>query len=292
MAIDVNDATIPLDNNATSPASEGAGELRALKSKINALWLTTGVDATFPKLINVARGFNFDVIDGTVADLQTSKFKITRNVNAAARHTWGFTAESALANGVTVTTGFVGGMTAFATIGTGCVFGAAYAMNVGIYQQTNNNATGQCIGLYIQFADRLTAVAAAPGGLGANQYNNSTIAMMIDSFPRSSSGEYCGWKTGLKFGLNSMDRDLTGPGYCIDFSAIRVIGSADPLLNFPMKAAIKMAQMMGIIWEAGDNIITYWDNNTNRFTLKNGGTERWGVDTTTGQVYKNGVLQY
>lgn len=291
MAVDVNDATLPLDNNASSPASEGAGELRALKDKINKLYLSTGVDATFPKLIDTARGFNFDITDGSIADLRTSKFKITRNVNAATKNTFGIHSEAALANGVSVTTGMVAGLFCFSTIGTGCVFTNAYALNVGIYQQTHN-ATGQCIGGYIMFANRLDGLAAAPGGLGSNQYNNNAIALMFDAFPRSSSGEYCGWKYGIRFGQYSMDRDFNGPGYCIDFGLIRTIGSADPLLNFPMKAAIKLQQMMGIIWDNGDNIVLYWDNNTNRFTLKNGGTERWGVDTNTGQVYKNGVLQY
>src|SRR5258706_4129038 len=113
MTVLVDDGTVPVDNNLSSPASEGAGELRALKLKINALFLNTKVDFTWPKLIDVARGFNFDIADGSIQDLQTSKFRVTRNANAAAKNTWGFTAESALANGVSVTTGFVGGMTAF-----------------------------------------------------------------------------------------------------------------------------------------------------------------------------------
>ena len=283
MAIDVNDATLPLDSNASSPASEGAGELRALKSKINALWLTSGVDATWPKLINVSRGFNFDIIDGSISDLQTSKFKVTRNVNAAGKHTWGFTAESALANNISVTTGFVAGMTAFATIGTGCTFGAAYAMNVGIYQQTHNNATGQCIGLYLQFADRLTAGSAAPGGLGSNQYNNNAIAMQIDAFPRSSSGEYCGWKYGIRFGANSMDRDIAGAGYCIDMSLV------NPAV---IQGGIKLASLIGIIWDAADTQIMYYDAVALRLNIRCSGTIRWALDVSNGNIYKNGVLQY
>lgn len=283
MAVDVNDAALPLDNNATSPASEGAAEFRALKAKINALWVTGGVDATFPKLINVSRGFNFDVIDGTVVDLQASKFKITRNVNAATKNTQAFTAEAALANGVTVTTGFVSGITAFTTIGTGCVFGACYALNAGVFQQTHNNATGLVVGLYLQFANRLTGGIAAPGGLGANQYNNAATAMLIDSFPRSSSGEYCGWKTGIKFTAASMDRDLTALGYCIDMSLV------DPTR---IVAGLKLASNIGIAWDAADSNLMYFDSVSARMHIKCGGTIRWSLDVATGQIYKNGVLQY
>jgi hypothetical protein len=292
MAVDVNDATKPLDNNAANPASEGAGELRALKDKINKLYSSLGVDATWPKLIDTARGFNFDISDASIADLQTSKFKITRTANAAGKNTWGMFAEVALSNNVSVTTGFIGALSAYATIGTGCTFTAAYALNVGIYQQSATNPTGQCLGIFVNFANRLTVGAAAPGGVGANQYNNSSIGIFIGAFPRSSSGEYCGWKTGIKFATDSMDRDINGPGYCIDLSAIRVVGSVDPMLNFPMKAGIKLAHMMGIIWDTADTIISYYDNNTNRFTLRSGVTERWGVDMTNGSVYKNAVFQY
>lgn len=282
MAVDVNDATIPLDNNASSPASEGAAEFRALKAKINALWLTTGVDTTWPKLIDVVRGFNFDVTDGSVADLHASKFKITRNANAVNKNTHAFTAEASIANGVSVGSGFVAGITAFATIGTGVTAAACYALNSGIYQQSHNSAF-QCIGLYVQFSNRLNGVSPAPGGLGSNSYNPNAAAIYIDSFPRSSSGEYCGWKYGIKFGANSMDRDVTALGHCIDMSLV------DPSR---ILSGLKLANLVGIIWDAADTHIMYFDNAAGRIHIRCGGIIRWSIDVATGQIYKNGVLQY
>lgn len=294
MTILVDDATKPLDNDALYPASEGAAEFRALKAKINNLFLNTGFGATFPKLIDLnGSGINAVITDGSAVDLFSMRSKITRNANATGKHTHGFICEAALANGVAVGGGgFVAGITAFATIGTGCSAGFVYALNSGLYQQTHD-LNGTLIGLYVQFADRLTSGVAAPGGLGSNQYNKNTYAIYIDSFPRSSSGEYCGWKRGIYFGATSIDRDVSDANsYGIDFSGLTYISGTDPYAAYRMKAAIKMKEYQAIIWKNDDSVDMSYDASRNRLIVRGGGVERWGLDTANGQVYKNNVLQY
>lgn len=294
MAVLVDDATVPVDNALSSPASEGAAELRALKAKVNNLFLNAGFALTYPKLMDLnGSGINAVIVDGSAVDLFSMRSKITRNANAAGKHTHGFICEAALANGVTVSAGgFVAGITAFATIGTGCTTGFVYALNSGLYQQTHNLA-GTLIGLYVQFANRLTGGVAAPGGLGSNSYNRNSYAIYIESFPRSSSGEYCGWKSGIYFGASSMDRDVVDAlGYCIDFSALTYQGGVDPFLAYKMRAVMHMADYQGLVWNTAGTIISYYDASDNRFKVSAAGVERWGVNMTTGSVYKNGVLQY
>jgi hypothetical protein len=291
MTVLVDDATHPDDNSLTYPASEGAGELRALKAKINSAFLNTGVGATFPFLINMnGKGWNVDLIDNSAADNYASKFKMQRTANAVNKSSYGVWAEGILANNISITTGTLAGLASVSTVGTGCTVGFVYALNSVIYQQTHNlNAT--IAGFYILFSDRFTAGVAAPGGLGSNSYNRGATAVLIDAFPRSSSGEYCGWVTGIKFTGGSMDRDIVGPGYCIDFSAITLQAvTGNPRTTYNMKAVIKMSHMMGIIWESGDNVITYYDNVTGRWTLSNGVTKRFEVDVNTGALYRSGVL--
>lgn len=291
MAVDVNDPLLPVDNALSSPASEGAGELRALKSKINNLFLSTGVDASFAGLIDTNnKGIHAIISQGAVTDLYSSRFKITRTANAVAKNTYGVYAESELANNVSVTTGSINAFAAVTKIGTACVVGSVYSLNSVIYQQSHLFNGGALTSLYLVFANRLTPGVAAPSGIGSNQYNKNSVAIIIDSFGRSSSGEYCGWKSGIVFTATSMDQDIVGKGYGIDFSAIAYQGTTDWTTAYRMKAAIKMREYQAIIWSLADNIAQYMNPTTGRMVFTNAGVPKFEIDMSTGAIYRAGVL--
>jgi len=293
MTVLVDDPTHPDDNSLTYPASEGAAEFRALKAKLNSAYLNTGVGLSFSYLIDTnGKGWNVNLTDNSAQDVHASKFKITRSANAAGKSSFGVWAEGILANGVSVTTGTVAGLASVTTIGTGCTVSAIYCLNSIIYQQTHN-LNANIVGFNVAFADRLSPGVAAPGGLGSNSYNRNAIAMVIDSFARSSSGEYCGWKNGIVFTATSMDRDVVGAGYCIDFTATTFIGpTGNPRTSYRMIAPIRLGLMQGIIWEAGDNVITFYDNVNGRWVLANGLNKRFEIDVNTGVGYRNGVAVF
>lgn len=288
MAIDVDNSTLPVDNALSSPASEGAGEFRALKAKVNALFLNTGIAATLPRLIDTNNmGVNSVITDGSDADLYGSKYTVTRNVSKV-RDTFGLYGFSVLANNINVGTKQISGMGAIVQTGTGCTFGFVFGLSTAIYQQTHTHAA-TISGVFIVFADRLTVGVAAPGGIGGNQYNKGATAVLIDAFPRSSTGEFCGWKNGIVFTSTSMDQDINGSGYCIDFSALTYRGGTDPANAFWASSVLRMAAYQSIIWEAGNNVRTYYDASTGRWTLSSAGVKKFEVDITTGTLYSAGV---
>jgi hypothetical protein len=290
MAVDVDDSLLPLDNSLGSPASEGAGELRALKAKLNNLFLSTGVSASFAGLIDTNnKGIHAIITEASATDLYSSRFKLSRTANAVAKNTYGVYAESELANNVSVTTGSINAFAAVTKIGTACVVGSVYSLNSIIYQQSHI-FNGTLTSLYLVFANRLTSGVAAPSGLGSNQYNKNAVAITIDSFPRSSSGEYCGWKNGIVFTASSMDRDNVGLGYGIDFSAITYLGAGPWDAAYRMKSAIKMREYQAIIWSASDNIAQYMDPVTGRMVFTNALVPKFEIDMNTGAIYRAGVL--
>lgn len=291
MAVDVNDPLLPQDNSLASPASEGAGEFRALKTKINNLFLSTGVSASYAGLIDTNnKGIHAIITEATATDLYSSRFKITRTANAVAKNTYGVYAESVLANGVSVTTGSINAFAAVTNIGTGCIVGSVYSLNSVIYQQSHVFNGGVLCSLYLLFANRLTAGVAAPSGVGSNQYNRLATAIIIDSFPRSSSGEYCGWKNGIVFTANSMDQDIIGKGYGIDFSAVTYLGAGPWSSAYGMKSAIKMREYQAIIWSLDDQVSQYMNPATGRMTFSLGITPKFEIDMSTGAIYRAGVL--
>ena len=291
MAVNVDDATLPLDNSLANPASEGAGELRALKAKLNQLFLNTGVAATYPGLIDTNnKGLNTIIADGSNIVLQSGRFKVTRTASQP-KDTLGMYSESVLANGVTTPANILSAFYSITNAGTGATFGGMYCLNALIVQQ-NNAQPGQVLGIYVMFTNRATNGSAAASGLGANQYNVSSQAITIDSFARSSSGEYCGWKTGLKFMPTSMDQDLISKGYCIDMSGLVRGLTADPRTTYQCKGGIHMGNMLSIAWDDAEDVMMYYDPASTRFTLRYQNTLVWAVDVTTGSVYKNNVLQY
>ena len=63
--------------------------------------------------------------------------------------------------------------------------------------------------------------AGSVGRVGENRYNENSRALNISSQPRSSTGEYCGWQTGVYFDKDSLDRTASKPYTAlVDFTAI------------------------------------------------------------------------
>lgn len=289
MAVDVDDAIHPLDADAADPASAGAAEFRALKAKVKALFLNTKVGITQAHLIDTEKGINAILASAVVVDLTGSGVVITRTANAVGKNLVGFVAQALVGNNVSQAT--LNGINAEARTGTGCTITFAAAIGALLTQQSHAlNAT--LAGISIIFANRTTAGIAVPGGLGNNWYNRNSSAILIDSFARSVTGEFCGWKSGILFTANSMDNDINGGGYGIDFSAIAYQGGFDPNTAFRMKRAIKMRDMQAICFDSNDFSALYLDPNTGNLTFSWGGVKRWEVNPITGNVYKNGVLQY
>lgn len=99
-----------------------------------------------------------------------------------------------------------------------------------VISQTYAN-TSNVYGTDIVFKNRKDG-GAVLGGVGTSaQYNKKSVAIHIDSQPRSST-EYCGWRTGIKFETNSLDRSVDGYAIGIDFSALNAtVASTMGMLN-------------------------------------------------------------
>jgi hypothetical protein len=76
------------------------------------------------------------------------------------------------------------------------------------------------VGQDFPFKNRADGATAPLNGLGSNGYNKFSRALQVSSQPRSTSGEYCGWTTGLLFQANSLDRSATTLAVGIDMSAV------------------------------------------------------------------------
>lgn len=289
MAVAVDDATKPVDNDSVnSPAAEGAGEFRALKGKLNSAFLNTGVDATFSGLIDTnTRGWNVQRTNAAGSIQYASRFVYARS--GGVFDTYGIWGEASINDGVSAAGKVVSGVSSVTKIGTGSNVGFVYGFTSIIYQQ-NVGFAGSCFGIQVVFADRLTSGIAAPGGLGANAYNKNAAAMFIDSFPRSSAGEFCGWKNGILFSAGAMDNDNAGAGYCFDCSALTYRGGTDPFAAYWARAAIHMREFQGIVFDLAGGIIQYMDAVTGRLTFSNGPAKKFEIDMNTGAIYRAGVI--
>lgn len=288
MTVDVDNATLPVDNSLSSPASEGAGELRALKAKLNQLYLNAGVAATYPGLIDCVKGLNVGISDGSNIVLQSGRFKIIRTASQP-KDTLGMYSESVLNNNVTTPANIISAFYAITTANPGATFQGMYSLN-SLVQQMNHAGSGAVIGLNVFFANRTSPGIAAPGGLGANRYNQASFAMVIDSYDRSTAGEYSGWKTGIKFTSTSLDQDWTGSGYAIDISGLNRSLTADPLTSYRAKAAIRLSNMLSIVWDDVESVTTFYDPASQCWTMRCGVNNLFAVSVVDGKIYRNGVF--
>lgn len=140
-------------------------------------------------------------------------------------------------------------------------------------------------------------------GLGANLYNKNAKAVVIESQPRSSAGEYCGWSRGIYFKEFALDSETnsSAPGsraypIGIDFSDMHYYGGTDPVVAFNMEAALALRDFQAVWWNrdpsnpfSGSKVKSYMNPAVGRWIIDNGGTERFGVDVATGTIYSNGV---
>src|SRR6185369_11004948 len=175
MAVLVDDATHPLDSDVADPASQGAGELRALKAKVNGLYLNTGISATQAHLVDLAKGTNAVLSTAAATDAYGGQWQITRTANAVGKNTFGGNIRAILANNIQCAN--LQGFNIEAQTGTGCTVTAMWPVGALLTQQSVAlNAT--VAGVSIIYANRITPGNAAPGGLGVNQYNKGASAIL------------------------------------------------------------------------------------------------------------------
>lgn len=164
--------------------------------------------------------------------------------------------------------------------------------------------TNAKVGTNLVFYDRAGGVATVTNGLGSNKYNLASKALFISSQTRSTAGEYCGWRRGIDFDPDALDRDLNGTAIGIDFARVRYYGGTDPTTAYRMTAAIRLRDYQSILWngdptlpndptDPASPIRSYFAQSSppnGRWVLTNTGIERFGVDMTTGDIYVNGVI--
>lgn len=222
-----DDATNPLDS---TPASTAAAEFRALKTKINKLFLNSSFDDV-NNTVGILRGINainvgapVDTLIGIVAAVNRSGG--VNSVIAA-------NASAVLANNVTldVTAALVGLNVEAWTSEVASIASSVYGMSgikTTVVQQNEDGQAGWVKGIESRFQDRSTAGDGNPvlAGLGSNNYNKLSTAFYVTSQRRSSAGERCGWSVGMRFEDYSLDadNDVDSP-QAIDFTGLGLCAS-------------------------------------------------------------------
>jgi len=166
----------------------------------------------------------------------------------------------------------------------------------GLINETNSNASVK-YGTDIVFKDRPDGQAGTTQALGVNKFNMGSVAIHIDSQARSTTGEKCGWRRGIKFELDALDADFNGTAIGIDFAYVHNYGGSNPLTTYRMTAAIRLRSPQSILWnglasettDPANPIRTYTDEAatpSTRFILSNTAIEEFGVDVTNGGFYR------
>lgn len=109
-----------------------------------------------------------------------------------------------------------------------------------VYSQ-ESNATADKVGHTSIFRNRPDGVSTTVSGLGANKYNQGSIAYAVQSQARSSAGEFCGWARGLVFEAGSLDETAGGKAIGIDFSDIATadVARVDSWIRLKFDAGIE-----------------------------------------------------
>lgn len=300
MPVSADDVSRPVDNDATSdPAAQGAAELRAIKTKLNNIFLNAGIDADGPKLItmNGQRGY-YNKYSLTPADNTVILYGWACDVyrTGADNHTVGGQFNARLQAG-TIGGGVWGIATeawSYPASSPGILVGA----ELSTIQQNAAYAGSGSLGLYLTFKNRPDGAAAPTSGIGANRYNKGATAISIASQPRGTSGEYCGWNKGIYFDTYSMDLDNGAAGSTFDASQLFFTGSHDPRTAYRIDSVVRMRDFQSILWtdlgspEGKTRIFRNPDNARLVVTQESGGSvvERFGIDLGNGNIYKNGIL--
>lgn len=159
--------------------------------------------------------------------------------------------------------------------------------------QETSTASNAKVGLDVVFKDRADGAGSVTNGLGTDLYNAGAKAIMISSQARSSSGERCGWNTGIHFYPNSLDESSVRKAIGIDFASVPYLGTTQPTTAYYMTAAIRMRDYQSILWngdpslatvDPANPIRTFFHPGDGRFKIINGVTDVFGVDVTSGHL--------
>lgn len=74
-----------------------------------------------------------------------------------------------------------------------------------------DNSNGSKVGVSSIFFNRRSGQLNTAIPVGDNKYNANSIGLLINSFPRSPSGEYCGFERGIWFRRFSLDQSVNLP---------------------------------------------------------------------------------
>ena len=125
-----------------------------------------------------------------------------------------------------------------------------------------HNSNLPCIGYNAVFKNRPDGVTnVLHGSIGNNNFNYGSRAILISSGSdagRSSSGEYCGWQTGIHFNPKSLDRS-NGLDYSviIDYSECTVDNNGD---NPWILRWIDGTNQMGMRYNTTSHYIEFYKN--------------------------------
>jgi hypothetical protein len=162
-----------------------------------------------------------------------------------------------------------------------------------IINETSSTVSAK-VGLDVVFKNRSDGQPGVTAGLGTDSYNAGSRAIQIDSQPRSTAGEKCGWATGILFNLDALDADVNRTAIGIDFANVRYTGVPGPLTAYRMTAAIRFRDFQSILWNGDPSlsttdpaapIRTYFDSVAQQFLLTNTGNTRFGVHVSSGDIF-------
>lgn len=150
-----------------------------------------------------------------------------------------------------------------------------------VYSQ-ESNSTAEKIGQAAVFNNRPSGASTTVNGLGANKYNQNSVAYVIASQDRSSAGEFCGWSRGIVFRSSALDEVAGKKAVGIDFSDIDTaqIGRIESWIRFKFDA--------GIEWNgdsvAYDRLKSAFNRTTSEWGFTWKGNNRFGFRVDNGTL--------
>jgi hypothetical protein len=124
----------------------------------------------------------------------------------------------------------------------------------------NPNSSAAKWGLNVVFFNRFTGPAGAvESGLGTNRYNQNAKAVVIESLPRSTVGEYSGWQTAFYFGRTAFDRTVDKP-YAAVIDVSDVNGTDNTLqAQVPLYIVVFRCGQSRCGWKASNMGLELWE---------------------------------
>jgi len=152
-------------------------------------------------------------MDRTVAGASGDQYGLGAGVIRASSGSNNLVAAALHAHALGTFVGSAWGLALEAWTGNHSTEGTASANLIGCesscYAQYHANI-GQTLAFHAVFKNRPDGQANVTHGTsGTNKFNINSEVFRIESQARSSSGEYCGWNTGIRFIANALDRSST-----------------------------------------------------------------------------------